>query len=98
MGDIFTNLEGKFGQVFLSHSIFYLTTCKNGISEQEFQDILNLDHAIHDEVFENDEHSEDKDFLNNYAQILRNVLASYLNGSRWHTSDCLENFILFSFS
>jgi hypothetical protein len=78
MSDIFKNLEGNYGQVFLSHSIFYITAFKNGISEQELQDIFNLDHAIYDEVFGTDSDFEDKEFLSNYGQLLRNDLASYL--------------------
>ena len=78
MDDILKKLEKVFGKVFLSHTIFYLTTFKSGISEQELKDFLNLDHAIHDEIFENGKHSEDKEFLSNHAQILRNYLASYL--------------------
>ena len=76
---IFENLESDYGKVFLSHTIFYLTIFKRGISEKELTSILNLDHAIHYELYEDEEHGEDKEFLISYWQKLKNDLTSCLS-------------------
>ena len=42
MNNTFKELEIAHDEVFLSHAVFYLTAFKNGISEQELQDLITL--------------------------------------------------------
>ena len=49
---IFKRMETLHGEVLFSHAIFYLTACKNGISEQELEDILSLDDDVLHSVFQ----------------------------------------------
>ena len=49
---IFKRMEDLHGEVMFSHAIFYMTACKNGISEQELEDILSLDDEVLRSVFQ----------------------------------------------
>ena len=49
---LFERMEELHGKVIFSHAIFYMTACKNGISEQELEDILSLDDEVLMSVFQ----------------------------------------------
>lgn len=48
---LFQQLEVKHGQVFVMHSISYLTASRNGISQSEMNDLLSLDDEVLNEIF-----------------------------------------------
>lgn len=49
---LFTELEKIHGRLLFSHSVFYLTVFKNGISDNEIEDILSLDDEVLYDIFE----------------------------------------------
>ncbi|CAD5120533.1 DgyrCDS9098 [Dimorphilus gyrociliatus] len=48
---LFQQLEVKYGQVFVMHSISYLTASRSGISQSEMNDILSIDDDVLNEIF-----------------------------------------------
>lgn len=52
---LFNKYQMKYGKITLSHFIFYLTIFKNGVSQNELEDILSIDDKVLDEVFEKHE-------------------------------------------
>jgi hypothetical protein len=48
---IFRRLERKHGKLLFSKCVFYLTIFKNGISENEFEDILSVDDEVLQAVY-----------------------------------------------
>ena len=49
---LFADLEQKFGQVLISHTLGYLTIGLNGLTEVELEDILSCDDEVLDEVYQ----------------------------------------------
>jgi hypothetical protein len=49
---LFTILEKSHGKMLFSRSMFYMSTFKNGISENELEDILSIDDDVLYEIFE----------------------------------------------
>lgn len=48
---LFMNLENKFGVVFTSRALGYITVALNGISETELEDVLSNDDEVLDDVY-----------------------------------------------
>ena len=48
---LFDRLENKYGEVFVSHALGYLTASKGGISHTEMEDMLSLDDVVLNSVF-----------------------------------------------
>jgi hypothetical protein len=49
---LFQILEKSHGKILFSRSMFYMSTFKNGISENELEDILSIDDDVLYEIFE----------------------------------------------
>lgn len=49
---LFTELEKTHGKLLFTRSIIYMTSFKNGISENELEDILSLDDEVLFDIFE----------------------------------------------
>ncbi|XP_048764016.2 NACHT domain- and WD repeat-containing protein 1-like [Ostrea edulis] len=48
---LFDNLEIKFGKVIASHALGYITIARDGISENELEDVLSCDDEALDDVY-----------------------------------------------
>ncbi|XP_061195706.1 uncharacterized protein LOC133203923 [Saccostrea echinata] len=48
---LFDNLEIKFGKVITSHALGYITIARDGISENELEDVLSCDDEALDDVY-----------------------------------------------
>ena len=48
---LFQRIESKYGSLFVSHALAYLTAAKNGLSSGELEDILSCDDKVLDEIF-----------------------------------------------
>ena len=45
-------MEGKYGRILVHHAMAYISASKNGLSQNELEDILSCDDEVLDEVFE----------------------------------------------
>lgn len=52
---MFKEYELHYGPILFKHCVFYLTILKNGISDDEIEDILSLDDEVLNEIFEKHE-------------------------------------------
>lgn len=52
INDLFLRLNKKHGQVFVMHTLGYLTASQNGLGEDELEDILSLDDEVLADVFQ----------------------------------------------
>ncbi|XP_061198397.1 NACHT domain- and WD repeat-containing protein 1-like [Saccostrea echinata] len=48
---LFDNLEIKFGKIITSHALGYITIARDGISENELEDVLSCDDEALDDVY-----------------------------------------------
>ncbi|XP_062618888.1 NACHT domain- and WD repeat-containing protein 1-like [Saccostrea cucullata] len=48
---LFDNLEVKFGKIITSHALGYITIARDGISENELEDVLSCDDEALDDVY-----------------------------------------------
>jgi len=48
---LFAAVEGRYGSVFVSHAITYLTCSRGGLSGIEMEDVLSCDDQVLDEVY-----------------------------------------------
>ena len=49
---LFDRVERYHGKTFVSHALSYLTASRNGLSDNELDDLLSLDDVVLDDVFE----------------------------------------------
>ncbi|XP_060071031.1 NACHT domain- and WD repeat-containing protein 1-like [Ylistrum balloti] len=49
---LFSKLESKHGQMFVSRTLGYLTASRNGLSESELEDILSCDDSVLNDVYQ----------------------------------------------
>ena len=49
---LFSELEGKFGETVVSHTLGYITCGLNGLTEVELEDALSCDDETLDEVYQ----------------------------------------------
>ncbi|XP_070570769.1 NACHT domain- and WD repeat-containing protein 1-like isoform X2 [Ptychodera flava] len=49
---LFSGLEKKYGQVFVSRALAYITAAKDGITEAELEDVLSLDDTVLGDVYQ----------------------------------------------
>ncbi|XP_033748500.1 NACHT domain- and WD repeat-containing protein 1-like [Pecten maximus] len=50
--NLFTKLETKHGEIFVSRTLGYLTASKNGLSESELEDVLSCDEDVLNDVYQ----------------------------------------------
>lgn len=72
---LFKSLEQTHGKLLFSRSIIYLTSFKNGISENELEDILSLDDEVLYDIFEF--HAPPVTILS-YSKLNKNKIISFL--------------------
>jgi len=48
---LFANVEGRYGLLFVSHALAYLTCSRGGLSGIEMEDVLSCDDEVLDEVY-----------------------------------------------
>ena len=49
---LFDRVERYHGKTFVVHALSYLTASRNGLSDNELEDLLSLDDVVLDDVFE----------------------------------------------
>ena len=50
--NLFQELEGNHGQIFVAHALGYLTSGKSGLTEGEMEDILSCDDEVLNDVYQ----------------------------------------------
>jgi DNA replication protein DnaC len=52
IGFLFDRLERKHGRILVAHALGYMTAARNGLTENELEDILSLDDDVIDDVYQ----------------------------------------------
>lgn len=73
---LFQETEAKFGEVVVSHALGYITASKNGLTENELEDILSLDNTVLNSVFV--EHSPPTEEFIRFPSLFWKVIRYYL--------------------